>query len=55
MLDQIMDRRNIEKALLLVKRNQGAGGVDGMQTDVLLRQPEHPLPTTPSASDLSLF
>ena len=27
-----MDRRNIEKALLQVERNKGAGGVDGMQT-----------------------
>ena len=35
MLEQIMDRRNIEKALLQVERNKGAGGVDGMQTDVL--------------------
>jgi RNA-directed DNA polymerase len=35
MLEQIMDRRNIEKALLQVERNKGAGGVDGMQTDEL--------------------
>ena len=35
MLEQIMDRRNIEKALLQVERNKGAGGVDGMKTDVL--------------------
>jgi group II intron reverse transcriptase/maturase len=35
MLEAIMDRRNIEKALLQVKRNEGAGGVDGMQTDEL--------------------
>ena len=35
MLEQIMDRRNIEKALLQVERNKGAGGVDGMQTDNL--------------------
>jgi len=35
MLEQIMDRRNIEKALLQVERNKGAGGVDGMQTDKL--------------------
>ena len=35
MLEQIMERRNMEKALLQVERNKGAGGVDGMQTDVL--------------------
>lgn len=35
MLEEIMDRRNIEKALLQVERNGGVGGVDGMQTDVL--------------------
>jgi RNA-directed DNA polymerase len=35
MLEQIMNRRNIEKALLRVERNNGAGGVDGMQTDEL--------------------
>jgi RNA-directed DNA polymerase len=35
MLEEIMDRRNIEKALLQVERNKGAGGVDGMQTDEL--------------------
>lgn len=35
MLEQIMDRRNIEKALLRVERNKGAGGLDGMQTDEL--------------------
>ena len=35
MLEQIMDRRNIEKALLHVERNKGVGGVDGMQTDEL--------------------
>ena len=35
MLERIMDRRNIEKALLQVERNKGAGGVDGMQTDKL--------------------
>ena len=35
MLEQIMDRRNIEKALLQVESNKGAGGVDGMQTDEL--------------------
>lgn len=35
MLEAIMDRRNIEKALLQVERNKGVGGVDGMQTDEL--------------------
>jgi len=35
MLATIMDRRNIEKALLQVERNKGVGGVDGMQTDEL--------------------
>ena len=35
MLEQIMDRRNVEKALVSVIRNGGAGGVDGMQTDEL--------------------
>ena len=35
MLEEIMNRRNIEKALLQVESNEGAGGVDGMQTDAL--------------------
>ena len=35
MLGEIMNRRNIEKALLQVERNKGVGGVDGMQTDEL--------------------
>ncbi len=35
MLETIMDRRNIEKALLQVERNKGVGGVDGMQPDEL--------------------
>lgn len=35
MLALIMDRRNVEKALLQVERNKGVGGVDGMQTDEL--------------------
>lgn len=35
MLETIMDRRNIEKALLQVECNKGVGGVDGMQTDAL--------------------
>jgi RNA-directed DNA polymerase len=35
MLEQILDRRNIEKALEQVMRNKGAGGMDGMATDEL--------------------
>ena len=35
MLEQVLDRRNIEKALEQVMRNKGASGVDGMQTDEL--------------------
>jgi RNA-directed DNA polymerase len=35
MLEEILDRRNIEKALEQVISNKGAGGVDGMQTDEL--------------------
>lgn len=35
MLEAIIERRNIEKALLQVERNKGVGGVDGMQTDAL--------------------
>jgi len=35
MLEKILDRRNMEKALVQVMRNKGAGGVDGMQTDEL--------------------
>ena len=35
MLAEIMNRRNIEKALLQVERNKGVGGADGMQTDEL--------------------
>ena len=34
-LEGILDRRNIEKALEQVMRNKGAGGVDDMQTDEL--------------------
>ena len=29
MLEEIIDRRNIEKALFQVERNKGVGGVDG--------------------------
>ncbi|CAN5774222.1 group II intron reverse transcriptase/maturase [soil metagenome] len=35
MLEEILDRRNIEKALVAVERNKGACGVDGMQSDEL--------------------
>ena len=31
MLATIMERRNLEKALLQVERKKGVGGVDGMQ------------------------
>lgn len=35
MLESILDRRNIEKALVQVERNKGAGGIDGMGTEEL--------------------
>lgn len=35
MLEKILDRRNVEKALRSVLRNGGSAGVDGMQTDEL--------------------
>lgn len=35
MLEEILDRRNIEKVLLAVERNKGAGGIDDMQSDEL--------------------
>jgi RNA-directed DNA polymerase len=35
MLEEIMNRQNLEKALLQVERNKGVGGIDGMQTDEL--------------------
>lgn len=35
MLEEILDRRNLEKALKAVISNKGSGGVDGMQTDEL--------------------
>ena len=35
MLEQILDRRNMERALEQVLRNKGSGGIDGMQTDEL--------------------
>lgn len=35
MLEKILNRRNIERALTAVERNKGAGGVDGLQSDEL--------------------
>jgi hypothetical protein len=35
MLEEILDRRNLEKTLKAVQSNKGSGGVDGMQTDEL--------------------
>lgn len=35
MLEKILNRRNIERALKAVERNKGAGGVDGLQSDEL--------------------
>jgi RNA-directed DNA polymerase len=35
MLEEILDIRNVEKALRQVTANKGAGGIDGMQTDEL--------------------
>ena len=35
MLEAIMDRRNLEKALVRVIGNKGSAGIDGMQTDEL--------------------
>jgi len=35
MLEEVLDRRNIERALKQVMRNKGTGGVDGMQTEDL--------------------
>jgi RNA-directed DNA polymerase len=35
MLEEILDIRNVEKALKQVTANKGAGGIDGMQTDKL--------------------
>jgi len=35
MLEEILDRRNLEKALVQVRGNKGSGGIDGMQTDEL--------------------
>lgn len=35
MLEAILDRRNVERALKQVESNKGACGVDGMQVDEL--------------------
>lgn len=35
MLEKILNRRNIERALKAVERNKGAGGVDGLQSNEL--------------------
>jgi RNA-directed DNA polymerase len=35
MLEEILDYRNVQKALKQVISNKGAGGMDGMQTDEL--------------------
>ncbi len=35
MLKEILNRQNLERAMLQVMRNRGSGGVDGMQTDEL--------------------
>jgi len=35
MLEEILDYRNVQKALKQVTSNKGAGGVDGMQTEEL--------------------
>ena len=35
MLEEILDYRNVQKALKQVTGNKGAGGIDGMQTDEL--------------------
>lgn len=35
MLEEILDIRNVQKALKQVMANKGAGGIDGMQTDEL--------------------
>jgi RNA-directed DNA polymerase len=35
MLEEILDYRNIQKALQQVKSNKGAGGIDGMETGAL--------------------
>ena len=36
LLEQILSRDNLNRAYKQVKRNKGAGGIDGMQVDELL-------------------
>jgi RNA-directed DNA polymerase len=36
LLEQILDRDNLNRAYKQVKRNRGASGIDGMQVDELL-------------------
>ena len=36
LLERILDRKNLNEAFKQVKRNKGAGGVDGMQVYDLL-------------------
>ncbi len=35
MLEEVLDFRNVQKAMKHVISNHGAGGIDGMQTDEL--------------------
>lgn len=36
LLEQILNRDNLNRAYKRIKRNKGAGGIDGMQVDELL-------------------
>jgi retron-type reverse transcriptase len=36
LLEQILDRKNLNEAFKQIERNKGAGGIDGMQVDDLL-------------------
>jgi RNA-directed DNA polymerase len=36
LLEQILDRKNLNEAVKQAERNKGAGGIDGMQVDDLL-------------------
>jgi RNA-directed DNA polymerase len=36
LLEQILDRKNLNEAFKQIERNKGAGGIDGMQDDDLL-------------------
>ena len=36
LMERILARGNLNKAFMQVKRNKGAGGIDGMQVDELL-------------------